>query len=902
MIDLNYTNEELNALEFYINGKYEAINQMLVSDCESDIALLSDETENKSVEISYSRSSVIENLRNIKLIYKLILKACYKNPRKKITLYRGTNIAEVERIRNEVFIDKFLIASDIKEKAEDRYAAGFNRPASINMTLDDNIPYIYVDDIFKDGKEKNTVIILPFTKIRKITESLERQLGNNSKYLKTFDVELEKQELDPLTDQERNGLYAYILDNAYFINKKIEDCIKLEKENAVNFESIRKLEQLLNKYETAIEEKENNPDYSDIERENDASDVARVKRELEELKEVSTNLFELRKENIEFVNIWKRNIAVYMIAECKEIEKLFNDLVLPEPIKECNEDGNKTDNEVTASIVVNNIKEENEIKEVIDSEEDIIETTEKDVVIEKDIGIDTEKDEIIEKDTDVDIEKNEIIEKNTDTDTEKDEIIEKNADADTEKDEVIEKVKIEDDKENTTIDEVNINDNIILNALNKINDVSDNILDIDVKENGLEFKNLDEESKEHLEVESKDIEQDTDNTSDSIEGKTKLELEIESKLKSIEESFNREKTLATVSASTMSFDNKQDIQETKIVPIVERIEVREIDDPLYKRVKVEAKENVEAGEKLLEDINSLITKQQNHAKIAGNMGASYSALNNAFDMRKSAESLLELLKNINLKVKALCEHEKNKDIEDNLERISKSNIEINTLINYLNNPKIAVRNSKVNRFDEIAIIEENELKRGIAEKIREIRGEAELKKLKDDLEIIEDKGTLSRIIGMITGRNKLDDLMIDQIEIRQKAIRRTLSKKLSLARNYSIHELLAEIVMFIDENEDDELVENDVAELKKLAEELRRNYIVLESKVQSIVEEKEGSNLPLDDRKISKQEMLEIETYRFLNRYGYDLSNNDKEEPKYQDTMASEIARIIEYINSSRIL
>ena len=383
MIDLNYTNEELNALEFYINGKYEAINQMLVSDCESDIALLSDETENKSVEISYSRSSVIENLRNIKLIYKLILKACYKNPRKKITLYRGTNIAEVERIRNEVFIDKFLIASDIKEKAEDRYAASWNRPASINITLDDSIPYIYVDDIFNDGKEKNTVIILPFTKIRRITESLERQLGNNSKYLKTFNVELEKQELDPLTDQERNGLYAYILDNAYFINKKIEDCIKLEKENTLNFESIRKLEQLLNKYETAIEEKENNPDYSGIERENDCQDVARVKRELEELKEVSTNLFELRKENIDFVNMWKRNIAVYMIAECKEIEKLFDDLILPEPIKESDKEANELENKDIENVVVNEIQEENETKELIASKEDIGEDKEKSEDIEK---------------------------------------------------------------------------------------------------------------------------------------------------------------------------------------------------------------------------------------------------------------------------------------------------------------------------------------------------------------------------------------------------------------------------------------------------------------------------------------------------------------------------------------
>ena len=837
MIDLNYTNEELNALEFYINGKYEAINQMLVSDCESDIALLSDETENKSVEISYSRSSVIENLRNIKLIYKLILKACYKNPRKKITLYRGTNIAEVERIRNEVFIDKFLIASDIKEKAEDRYAASWNRPASINITLDDSIPYIYVDDIFNDGKEKNTVIILPFTKIRRITESLERQLGNNSKYLKTFNVELEKQELDPLTDQERNGLYAYILDNAYFINKKIEDCIKLEKENTLNFESIRKLEQLLNKYETAIEEKENNPDYSGIERENDCQDVARVKRELEELKEVSTNLFELRKENIDFVNMWKRNIAVYMIAECKEIEKLFDDLILPEPIKESDKEANELENKDIENVVVNEIQEENETKELIASKEDI--------------GEDKEKSEDIEK------------------------------------------VKKEDDKLN--------NADITLDKVNEENvKVSDDIDEIAVKDNKLELKPIDEVSKEYSKAENKDKE--NDNTLDSIKEDAKLELEIENKLRNIEESFSHEKTLATVTASTINFDDKQDIQETKIVPIIEKVEVREIDDPLYKRVKEEAKENIEAGEKLLGDINSLITKQQNHAKIAGNMGASYSALNNAFDMRKAAESLLELLKNINLKVKALCEQEKNSDIEDNLERISKANIEVSTLINYLNNPKIAVRNSKANRFDEIAIIEENELKRGIAEKIREIRGEAELKKLKDDLEIIEDKGTISRIIGMITGRNKLDDLMIDQIEIRQKAIRRTLSKKLSLAHNYSIHELMAEIVMFIDENEDDELVENDVAELKKLAEELRRNYIVLESKVQSIVEEKEGSNLPLDDRKISKQEMLEIETYRFLNRYGYDLSNNDREEPKYQDTMASEIARIIEYINSSKML
>lgn len=299
----------------------------------------------------------------------------------------------------------------------------------------------------------------------------------------------------------------------------------------------------------------------------------------------------------------------------------------------------------------------------------------------------------------------------------------------------------------------------------------------------------------------------------------------------------------------------------------------------------------------------LITKQQNHAKIAGNMGTSYSALNNAFEMRKNTEVLEDLVEKIDNKVNELCLKEFNERIQLDLELVSKSCIEISTLLNYLNNPKIAVRNSKVTRFDEMAIIEENELKRGIAEKIREICGEAELKKLRDDLEIIEEKGTFSRFIGLFTGQNKIDDFMIEQINYRQMVIRKTLSRKLRLAHNYSIHELMAKITLFINDNEDDELVEDDVMDLKALATELRRNYIILESKVQSIVEEKEGKNLPYDSRMITKKEIIELETHKFLNKYEYTILDKvSEEEPKYQDTMTNEIGRIIEYINSSNII
>ena len=321
---------------------------------------------------------------------------------------------------------------------------------------------------------------------------------------------------------------------------------------------------------------------------------------------------------------------------------------------------------------------------------------------------------------------------------------------------------------------------------------------------------------------------------------------------------------------------------------------------IAKTVNKECDENILVVERLLNDIKRLISKQQNHAKIAENMGATYSALNNSFEMKKQAEVLLEKVKEVKQKAKELCETEDRDLLSDKLLEISNVNLQISTLLNYLNNPKSAVGKSKITRFDEMAIIEENELKRSIAQRILNVRGEAELKKLKDDLELLEEKGAFKRFIGFFTGSNKLDEVKEEQIDIRQKAIRKTLSQKMSLVYNYSIHELVAEIEMFLEDNEDDELVEEDFYILKNMEDELRRNFIISDSKVNEIIEAKENKNLPVEVKKISKRELIEIETYRFLSKYGYDR-RNDEDEPVYQDTCQSEIARIIDYIKSAGI-
>ena len=752
MIDFNITDEELDALKNYEEKNYEAINQMLVSDAETDIALLSSEVENKVVSILYDRIAVIEYLKSIKLIYSLILKKFYTAPNKNLkTMYRGTNLSEIERIKAELFVDRMLATTENKDEAINEYSVIWNRPACINLKLENNVPFIYLKEILRDRKYKNEILISPFTKIKEISEDAEQKIDRSAKVAKSYNVVLEKQFLDELNERERNGLYQYILDNAYYIKKKIVECIELEKENAVNFENIRKLEQLLSKYEAELEEE------SDERYDVDYDDIERINHELKELKQVSTSLFEVRKDNINFINMWKRNIAVYMIAECREIEKKLN----------TDDIEYKEDEYINESYIPEIEKKNNEMVN-FETDEESVETT----------------------------------------------------------------IEIQEDKE--------------------------------IKEK----------------IES-------------------LVEEVQSSVNSFEE--KAEKISEDVIKEIQAVENVN-FDETKIVEPIEEKEEK-ILDKLALRVKEECKDNIKEAEKLISNIKDLITKQQNHAKIAGNIGAVYSALNNAFEMKKVSESLLELLRNISDKVDAIIQLQIGEERDEKLINISEKNIQINTLFNYLNNPKIAAKNSKATRFDEMAIIEENELKRGIAERIRFIRGEAELKKLKDDLEIIEDRGSLSRFFGFFTGQNKLNDFMIEQIEIRKLAIRRTLAKNLSLAYNYSVHELMAEINMFIKDNENDDLVLDNVTDLNALADELRKNFIIIESKVQNIVDKKEGKNQLLDNKKITKKEIIEIETYRYLNKYGYDLEGkNYTEEPKYQDTMANEIARIIEYINSAKIL
>lgn len=427
-------------------------------------------------------------------------------------------------------------------------------------------------------------------------------------------------------------------------------------------------------------------------------------------------------------------------------------------------------------------------------------------------------------------------------------------------------------------------------------------------------------AKHHFAMEQETYEEDTteEERQSNLDDIARINAELNSLKKEVNKSFNeRLKSMQFVvdwkndlftylKSELMAMDEKvcQVPDKNVVVPELEnkpeeKKDQKKVyvptDDAEIDSVKADCLENIAVVHTLLDNIKELIARQQNHARIAKELDSNYKALNNAFEMKNYAEELDTLVNAISDNADGITTEKKEK-----LEQISKVNLQVSILLNYLNNAKSAV-SKKIKRFDEINIIEENELKKEIAETIKNIRCEAELKKLNDDLDIIEDKSNLRKFLGKLTGRSQLDETMLSQIKVRQDAIRKTFKTKMPLAHNYSIHELIAEIDMFIKENKDDELVMDEVSRLRRIKEILKKNFMIIDSKVVSIVDQKTGKNLPVASRKISKKELIEIDTYRFLNRYGYDQSF-DKEEPEYPDTMASEIKRIIDYIKSSNIL
>ena len=306
MMEFKFTDEDIQVLKEYREKTKLMVNQLLINNGEVDIALLNNKTEDMQ-PFSYDRESVRINLENIVKIYEIMLKSYYAKINRPWALAYCTTVAETERLKNEIYIDYFLHATE--KQYEKNLATNLNMPAIINFAGDSDVPYINIDEALGIENSAPEILIAPFTKIKDFKEMQEIQLEDSQK-LPIYSVTLEKQDLQELTFEEKEAVYNYILTSADVVNQKLQECMWYQIDTLNNNENIRKLEQLLSKYELEIKKKIEFKDYPETEQIADKADVDRIKNELADLQDSNSNIFEEKKMAIDFITKWKKNIAL----------------------------------------------------------------------------------------------------------------------------------------------------------------------------------------------------------------------------------------------------------------------------------------------------------------------------------------------------------------------------------------------------------------------------------------------------------------------------------------------------------------------------------------------------------------------------------------------------------------
>ena len=165
----------------------------------------------------------------------------------------------------------------------------------------------------------------------------------------------------------------------------------------------------------------------------------------------------------------------------------------------------------------------------------------------------------------------------------------------------------------------------------------------------------------------------------------------------------------------------------------EEIAIKLKETDYYQGIKLDCRKNINTSKKILANIEVLNGIQKRNQQRAEKMGVLYTPLNNISKMEHSAHILKEQLFKIDRKLAEICNQTNFEKLKFDLETIAKTNIGITALLKCLNDSKNSMISNKYSRFPEMIEIEDRELKRSIAERSRKIRGEAELKKLKDDL-------------------------------------------------------------------------------------------------------------------------------------------------------------------------
>lgn len=394
----------------------------------------------------------------------------------------------------------------------------------------------------------------------------------------------------------------------------------------------------------------------------------------------------------------------------------------------------------------------------------------------------------------------------------------------------------------------------------------------EAKENNQNIRNL-----------TKELKEKENNLNTCLEKITEIESEIRKFLKL---AFD-EKEL-DMSKQTIKEDNK----------------VSQLDMVKYMELEKSLRTNLNKTNQIIDDVTLLIKSQKKFARIGAECDAGYSSIIDGFAIKSEAEKLKNRLEKIYKEFETYYFNKlQNKVVDENYEmklgKILNSSEQVDTFLNYLYNPKSTMKKIGINRFEELILIEENELKRVICKTTENLIAKANLLIIDDELDAIEFKSTTKKILDLLTGKFKIEKYRELKLEEAAEKVSLKLEKAYSINENYKIHDIIAEIMIFEAENIDDKLIEKYLDRLNQLKVGIVKNFVIEEEKVLNKVDKLKGVNLPIDIQKMTKEAEVDLEISLLYHKYGYDKDFNTKEEIVYQDTSANEIKQILDYIKLS---
>ena len=359
----------------------------------------------------------------------------------------------------------------------------------------------------------------------------------------------------------------------------------------------------------------------------------------------------------------------------------------------------------------------------------------------------------------------------------------------------------------------------------------------------------------------------------------------------------------------------KDEYKNSFLNILEYIRYIRLEEKRYKEAGIDETEKVKLfdlekvlrtnknkSDKMVEDISDLIKKQQKYAKIGAETNSKYSSLIDGFKIKQEAEKLRKILSDMYFEFKEYYFNKLNKKIpnleyERRLSKILEIAEKVEVFLNYIYNPKNAKQRTDINRFDELILIEENEIKRRITKEVDSIIANANLIIIDEEIDTIETKRVLEKLFDIIIGKRKKDKERVIKLEELAEEVDAKLRQSYTINRNYKIHDVLAKIMIFKSENIGDELVKDLVDKITVIEKAIAKNFVISEESVLKKIDELKMLKLPVV---IEKDEKNDVEYELALLRHKYEYDNIYKEEEvKYVDTTANEIKQIIEYIKLS---